>query len=83
MPFKKTEPWQRKHIWRLSWVYLLASIAGMLGMFAIGELSHWLGWGRPSPGLIFIPWLVAGGMLIPAAFQKGVELERQRNDQDS
>jgi hypothetical protein len=75
---KDIEPWERAYMRK----YVLAfSLSGMAGMIVTGLMIWWLfgtGQGGTGLGLLCLPWAIVGSLLVPAAFHKGAELQRQR-----
>ena len=74
---KDVESWDRPHIRKCVRVFLLSGLAGALAMIGLSAVFR-DSWGFMALGLLFIPWLVGGILMIPIAFHKGVELQRQR-----
>jgi ABC-type Co2+ transport system permease subunit len=74
----RAEPWERPHVRRFLLIFVVAGVAAMLGVGLIVLLCRWAGWDVGSTALLSVPWMIGGLLLIPAAFHKGVELERQR-----
>ncbi len=56
---------------RLQLAFFGGGIGGMIAGGIAAYLYEAIGWGSPSPQLIFIPWMVAGMLLIPAAYKSG------------
>jgi len=73
---KDVESWERAYIRKYVLAFGLSGIAGMIATGLI--LWLWPGDRQIGSGLLFIPWMVGGILLIPIAFHKGAELQRQR-----
>jgi hypothetical protein len=74
---KDVESWERPHMSRLVKVFLLGGIVGYLAMLGVGLLFR-DSYGFAFAGFAWLSWLVAGILLLPRAFHKGVEVQRQR-----
>jgi hypothetical protein len=74
---KDVEPWERPHIRKCVRVFLASGLAGAMAMIGLSAVFRG-SWGIMALGLLFTPWLVSGIFLIPIAFHKGVEFQRQR-----
>jgi hypothetical protein len=75
---RRVEPWERPHARRYLLAFLAAGLSGTGASLLVNLLFRWVGWSSVSAGILSLPWMVAGLLLIPLAFHKGAELERQR-----
>ena len=73
---KNIEPWERPYMRK----YVLAfGLSGIAGMIVTGLMIWWLfDPGQRGSGMLCLPWMVVGILLVPAAFHKGAELQRKR-----
>ena len=78
---KRPEPWESRHVRRHLLVFVGAGLTGTVASVLVILLFRWVGWGDVSLGILSIPWTVAGLLIIPSAFHKGAELQRQRQQQ--
>ena len=78
---EKAEPWESKQMRRLMLVYAAAGAAGDLVVVLVVLIFRALNWGEVSSGILFVPWMVAGLLLVPTAFHRGVVLGRARRGQ--
>ena len=74
---KDIESWERPHIRKCVRVFLVSGLAGALALIGLSVVLR-DSWGPCALGLLFIPWMVGGILLIPIAFHKGAELQRRR-----
>ena len=73
---KTDESWRIPHVRKLLISYMVGGLTGTI----VVALLVWLFRDGPSLGLSFIPWMVGGALIIPIAFNRGVESERGRRD---
>jgi len=71
------ESWERPHIRKCVRVFLVSGLAGAMALIGLSAVFRG-SWGLMALGLLFIPWMVGGILLIPIAFHKGADLQRQR-----
>lgn len=71
---KKTEieDWEKPHIRRYLFRFVIAGLAGMLALVVVALLFKHAGYGPPALGLVFLPWLIVGAMIIPVVYHEGV-----------
>jgi hypothetical protein len=74
---KDVESWERPHMRKCVRIFLVSGLAGAMAVVGLSAVFR-DSWGSMALGLLFIPWMVGGILLIPIAFHKGAELQRQR-----
>ena len=74
---KNIEPWERPHMRKCVRVFLVSGLAGAMALIGLSAVFR-DSLGLMALGLLFIPWMVGGILLIPIAFHQGAELQRQR-----
>ena len=74
---KDIKPWERAYMRKYVRVFLVSGLAGAMALIGLSAVFR-DSLGLMALGLLFIPWMVGGILLIPIAFHKGAELQRQR-----
>ena len=74
---KDVESWERPHMRKCVRVFLVSGLAGAMALIGLSLIFRDTV-GLIALGLLWLPWLIGGILLVPAAFHKGAELQRQR-----
>ncbi|MBN1942646.1 MAG: hypothetical protein JW849_05055 [Phycisphaerae bacterium] len=74
----KMNSYEKPYVLRYMVAFIAGGAVGMSATVLVSYLFQRVGWGGMSTGVLCIPWIVCGAILIPAAVHKGVMLERER-----
>ena len=75
---KNIEPWERPHMKKYVRVFLASGLAGALALVGISVVFRDRAWACIGLGMLWLPWMISGILLVPRVFHSGTELQRRR-----